>query len=137
MNVRKLALSLLALPLLLAACGEEGGGGEAGNLLPADAAYFANQQFECGGTAGEFPACPPAFCEVDINGAVFGCETACNTVQGDLYYCTAFQGPTGVDLCVPVRCDVAADGTTTCSEDGCSEDDVTCYFMDRFESSCG
>ncbi len=137
MNVRKLVLPFALVPLFLAACGDEGGGaGLDGNLLPVDPAYFATQQFECA-APGEFPSCPPSFCQVDINGNVQkgACENACNTSSGDFYYCTAFEGPTGIDICVPTWCDVTADGTTQCLDD-CAEDDVTCYGMELFETTC-
>lgn len=137
MNVRKLALPLLAIPLVLAACDGGGGGAEnGGNLVPADPAYFDGQVFQCG-NPGEPPTCPPGVCDVDVNGAVSGCDGVCNT-SGAFTNCTAFNftGPQGLDLCVPSQCTVEMDGTTGCTQD-CAEDDVTCYVMDLFESTCG
>lgn len=136
MTVRKLALPFLSLSLFLAACGDEGGGAGLENLVPADPAYFANQQFVCSPNPTAPPACPPFSCEVDVDGAVSACDAACNT-SDDLLYCTAFvfTGPLGLDLCVPSQCTVALDGSTECTDD-CAEDDLTCYVMDLFQSTC-
>lgn len=137
MNVRKLALPLLALPLVLAACGDEGGGAGLGNLVSADPGYFAGQRFECTANPVAQPNCPPYSCEVDVDGNVSACDQDCNTTPGDLRFCTAFvfTGPEGLDLCVPSQCTVAVDGTTSCVDD-CADDDITCYLMDLFEASC-
>lgn len=137
MTVRKLALPLLALPLLLAACGDTGGGGDTGNLIPADPSYFDDQRFGCAPSSTRI-SCPPFSCEVDVNGVVSNCDDACNTTSPDLQYCTvfAFTGPAGLDLCVPSQCEVRTDGSTQCTDD-CADDDVTCYVMDLFEAACG
>lgn len=133
MNVRKLVHPLLALPLLLAACGEDGGGGGLGNLVQADRTYFDGQSFVCAQNPTAPDNCPPFSCEVDINGVVYDCDESCDSSG-----CTnfVFMGPEGLDLCVPSLCEVGIDGSAQCTVD-CAEDDITCYVMDLFETSCG
>jgi len=108
------AVSLLAL----AACGEGFNDGP----LQANPLYFAEQRFDCN-PATDIPSCPPFRCAVDETGKVFDCIPSCNVENNS----TAFEGPEGVDLCVPPSCTVEAENTAPVCDPGCAEDDVTVY----------
>ena len=118
-------LSLLATALLFAACGDLDGFGA--DTLEADPLYFADQIFDCD-PATPAPSCPPFRCSVDEEGRGYDCtDDRCAVGHDSTAF--VFEGPPGVDLCVPEVCHVEAEGVPAVCEPGCAPDDVTTYLM--------
>ncbi len=107
--------------LALAACGEEFNSGP----LEVDPLHFSEQRFDCDDRDDTFPRCPPFTCQVDETGTVVGCSQACS-IDNDS---TAFEGPEGVELCVPPTCTVEAENTSPDCDPGCSHNGVTIYLF--------
>ncbi|WP_373048152.1 hypothetical protein [Vulgatibacter sp.] len=126
--MRRLLPLLPSLLLVLAACGEDPFGQGNGDLV-ADPGYFQSQVFDCD-ESNDIPSCPPYTCSVDEYGTVVDCADDRCAYDN---FSTAFEGPEGVDLCVPPMCTVSDENAPPECEPGCAEDDVTIYV---FKYSC-